>query len=224
MNASRMSVAVCLALGLFVTATAMADSHMKEKGMPESVDATMSPERFIEQVPSETLIGKRIVNTDKEKIGVVKSVLRDPSTEETKVIVSVGGFLGIGATKIAVPLTDVRTWGNHLSVQNVGTEKELMAMPEYAEGGYVQVPAREVLNIPRMGEVASRTGGGPGSFERLDSDGSGYLSREEAALEPAMKGRWDQLDTNSDDRIDTKEFSAFEEDTKSAPAPRGGRY
>ncbi len=50
---------------------------------------------------------------------------------------------------------------------------------------------------------------GPDAMRRLDEDGDGSISREEAAAEPTLAERWDEYDRNSDQVLDSDELSAL---------------
>lgn len=77
--------------------------------------------------PPSTIVGKDLVNTKGEKIGKVDKIDGD------QVVVSVGGFLGIGAHKAAVPWNSLTTMGNggNLKVETAMTEDELKRLPAY---------------------------------------------------------------------------------------------
>ncbi len=66
------------------------------------------------------------------------------------------------------------------------------------------------------GDGAER--GGP--MSRLDKDGSGTISRDEAP--PRMAGRFDQVDTNKDGVIDQNEMRAAHADRRGGPDQEAG--
>ena len=51
------------------------------------------------------------------------------------------------------------------------------------------------------------------AFEKLDVNKDGTISREEAANQQQLVESWKKYDTNTDDKIEYSEFSAFEEAT-----------
>lgn len=51
------------------------------------------------------------------------------------------------------------------------------------------------------------------TFRTLDNDANGTISAEEAAANPDLHARWQELDTDKNNQLDTAEFSAFEADT-----------
>lgn len=50
----------------------------------------------------------------------------------------------------------------------------------------------------------------PKTFDQMDSDGDGFISKSEAADRADIKQNWSQADTDRDNRLDAAEFSAFE--------------
>lgn len=54
------------------------------------------------------------------------------------------------------------------------------------------------------------TSDGPGTFERLDANGDGAISADEASIVPALAARFEQSDADHDGALDRTELSAFE--------------
>ncbi len=74
---------------------------------------------------SEKLLGKNVYGKDNEKIGAVEDIILDPqSGQATHIIVSSGGFLGIGEKKVALDY-DKATWNeadNRLQVSTLSRD------------------------------------------------------------------------------------------------------
>lgn len=47
-------------------------------------------------------------------------------------------------------------------------------------------------------------------FSQLDADSDGYVTQSEMRDNEELTNRWEQLDSNADQRLDPAEFSAFE--------------
>ncbi|MFN2308617.1 MAG: hypothetical protein ABR553_02620 [Gammaproteobacteria bacterium] len=47
-------------------------------------------------------------------------------------------------------------------------------------------------------------------FQNLDADANGYISEQEAAANPDLHARWQELDADKNNQLDVSEFSAFE--------------
>jgi hypothetical protein len=58
--------------------------------------------------------------------------------------------------------------------------------------------------------LTAQAAGNPATFESLDKNGDGSLSREEAAASPDLAEHWAEIDVNKDNTVTITEFSAFE--------------
>jgi sporulation protein YlmC with PRC-barrel domain len=83
------------------------------------------------------LMGKNVIGSDGEKLGTVEDVIVDPASGEAKqLVVSSGGFLGIGAKQIAVDFSQARVEMDddgddpQIKLQNV-TQANVEGMPEF---------------------------------------------------------------------------------------------
>lgn len=47
------------------------------------------------------------------------------------------------------------------------------------------------------------------TFEELDTDGNGYLSKQEVKASKDFKHKWQKADKNGDGKIDSNEFTTF---------------
>jgi sporulation protein YlmC with PRC-barrel domain len=91
------------------------------------------------------IIGASVKNTAKETVGEVEDIFVDQSGAPKTVVVSVGGFLGLGAKNVAVPwseLTFARD-GNDLVLMTNWTKDSLKTMPEYEPQRAAAPPVRQ---------------------------------------------------------------------------------
>lgn len=70
--------------------------------------------------------------------------------------------------------------------------------------GLFVLGASQVAAFPEEGEPATRAE--IPSFEELDRDGNGYISRSEAAVLPCLRDNFDDIDTRSDEGLDRSEY------------------
>jgi len=79
--------------------------------------------------PPASIVGKDVINTAGDKVGSVSKIDGD------QVIVSVGGFLGIGSHDVALAWNQLNLSGagEEQKVQTALSKDELKAMPEYKE-------------------------------------------------------------------------------------------
>ncbi len=96
-----------------------------------------SPRVLLQQQESQKisadLIGMAVFNPQGETVGKISQLVIEPDQKVSAVVLSVGGFLGIGAKPVAVPLQSVQfdnTGGKDLAVVNL-TREELSNAPEF---------------------------------------------------------------------------------------------
>jgi uncharacterized protein YrrD len=80
------------------------------------------------------LIGAKVHDTTKkETVGSIQDIYLDESGKVKVVIVSVGGFLGVGAKDVAVKWEDIKFGkdGRSLALTTDLTKDALKAMPDY---------------------------------------------------------------------------------------------
>lgn len=87
------------------------------------------------QLSMDALIGKTVRNTAGETVGEVEDVYVDTSGATKIVVVSVGGFLGMGAKSVGVPWGDLKLGrdDSDLTVSTNWTKDSLKAMPDYTD-------------------------------------------------------------------------------------------
>ena len=64
--------------------------------------------------------------------------------------------------------------------------------------------------------AATAMAGETDRFTKLDADGNGVISSEEAAADPNLSKDWNTADVNQDGQLERAEFSALEEKSKAA--------
>jgi hypothetical protein len=85
------------------------------------------------------LMGKNVVNDQKQKIGKIEDLIVMPSADAkgpvaSYAIIGVGGFLGMGRHDVAIPMEQLKIESNNLMLAGA-TKDALKAMPpfEYAK-------------------------------------------------------------------------------------------
>jgi sporulation protein YlmC with PRC-barrel domain len=84
-------------------------------------------------VSGNALIGAKVRNAAKETVGSIEDVYLDAKGGVDAVVVSVGGFLGVGNKHVAVKWSDLRVGrdGKDLVLTTDWTKDTLKAMPDY---------------------------------------------------------------------------------------------
>lgn len=122
-----------LAIALAVPAWAQSSSTTTTTTAPSTRVAPATPSASnSSQIDANKLIGRTVENTvDKKNIGKIDSVILDPSGKVQKVVVGVGGFLGIGKKDVAIDWNQIQVADNGRTVTMNADKDQLKAMPEY---------------------------------------------------------------------------------------------
>jgi len=103
---------------------------------PEGARETAPPARAGDPTTVPGLDGKDVVDVEGDRVGRVEGAVGDA------LIVAVGGFLGLGERKVAVPVDRLalsRT-GDDVKVVTNMTKDQLKALPDYREGAGSRAP------------------------------------------------------------------------------------
>jgi putative membrane protein len=87
------------------------------------------------QVKADDVIGAKVVNNKGDKIGKIEDLVIDKDKVQYAVV-SVGGFLGIGAKQVVVPIDQLKLGKDQAYLMSAETQDQLKQMPEYKEGQY----------------------------------------------------------------------------------------
>lgn len=87
------------------------------------------PGQEISAMGKEQIVGKELYGAENKRIGKIQDVVQTEQGDVDAVVLDVGGFLGIGAKQIAVPVYEVQTEGDRLVTDL--TQKEVEKLPEY---------------------------------------------------------------------------------------------
>jgi sporulation protein YlmC with PRC-barrel domain len=83
---------------------------------------------------STKLVGTNVYNSAGESIGEINDIVMDEAGNTKAVIVSVGGFLGMGTRYVAVPFSSMkvaRESNGTIKLTMESTKETLKAMPEF---------------------------------------------------------------------------------------------
>ena len=76
------------------------------------------------------VIGENVVNDANETVGKVDDIIVAPDGKAAFVILSVGGFLGVGSKYIALPYSSMKVMNGKLTMLGA-TKDALKALPEF---------------------------------------------------------------------------------------------
>lgn len=79
------------------------------------------------------IVGSKVYNETNENIGSVEDIVLRADGAMDEVVLSVGGFLGIGEKFVSVPFSDLKVTrdGSSLKIMSKGTKESLKALPDY---------------------------------------------------------------------------------------------
>ena len=141
---------------------AASSSSTGSSGAAKSAKADEKPAEKMnpEHMRASKWIGKDVHGADDKQVGDVKDLILDKEGKVQQVIVSVGGFLGIGEKHVALPLSEVKIGAD--DKLTIGKTKEQLteaARFEYAEDRSAARPGAGSSTAP-AGSPAARPGAG----------------------------------------------------------------
>ncbi|WP_372397196.1 PRC-barrel domain-containing protein [Azospirillum sp. HJ39] len=110
--------------------SSMSNSAMPDTATPGST--TSASPTGGQMASADELIGKNVYGRDNNKIGEVDDVILDGTGQAKQLVVSSGGFLGIGEKQVAIDYT-AANWdaqNNRLNLAGM-TREDIGAMPEF---------------------------------------------------------------------------------------------
>ncbi len=125
----------CGAIGAYAQTTPSQQSSPAPAAAP--ADRTVSTGDFNAKgdMASSALIGTKVRNANKESIGKIDDIYLDKDAKVTDVVISVGGFLGVGSKDVAVKWSDITVGqeDNSVVLTTSLTKEALMALPDYTK-------------------------------------------------------------------------------------------
>jgi hypothetical protein len=79
---------------------------------------------------SSKIVGSSVVNDANETVGTVDDLIITPTGQAPYVILSVGGFLGMGTKYVALPFTALKVVDNKVTLPG-GTKDALKGLPDF---------------------------------------------------------------------------------------------
>jgi PRC-barrel domain len=135
------------------------------------------------------LQGMGVVNSAGTQVGKVKQVAMEHGTGRLVAVVSVGGILGIGAQKVAVPLRTLTPGAKgELLAPQFASEDELKQQPAYIESHYTPINADEILSAgPQGSEFSAFEKKVPGGGPAMPGSGSSVAPKRGQGTEPGIQ-------------------------------------
>jgi sporulation protein YlmC with PRC-barrel domain len=109
--------------------------------------ATSSPSSPLGGMEADRIIGMDVVNAEGKEVGEIKDLVLDQQ-QVAHAVISVGGFLGIGAKDVAVPFEQLRIGQDNVTLMSDSSEAELKQMPEYKKDSYTRIERKAERSAP----------------------------------------------------------------------------
>jgi sporulation protein YlmC with PRC-barrel domain len=122
------------ALAAVLAATSVAQTTSPAPGASDRTAPATSPPAASKPEPAKVnaLVGRDVRNVTNETIGEVNNIVVDPDGKVQQVIVSVGGFLGVGSKHVALAWNQVRMDATGGAIMVDMTKEQLKSAPEVA--------------------------------------------------------------------------------------------
>jgi sporulation protein YlmC with PRC-barrel domain len=121
------------------------------------------------QMPATKLIGAAVYNSENAEIGTIKDLILEQDGHISAVVLSVGGFLGVGEKDITVPMSELTMGGSGRATLNM-TKDQLAQVPtfEYSRNTWRSGPVTGPAGSSATGASGSSTTGisGAGSGDK----------------------------------------------------------
>ncbi len=113
---------------LFVAAAVLAGANAI--ALPAFAAATS---QSADEFRTSQLVGTKVFNSAGDNIGNIEDIVLKPDGSLDAVVISVGGFLGIGDKYVAVPFDNLKISRDSAAIKIVteGTKESLKALPAY---------------------------------------------------------------------------------------------
>jgi sporulation protein YlmC with PRC-barrel domain len=102
---------------------------------PEPAKPTPPPPAPTAKVAASGILGRKVLGPDGKEIGRVVDVLVDAGSNPRAVVIDVGGFLGVGARRIAVNWSDLTfpPTGSDVDIKLDLTSEQISSAPAYTD-------------------------------------------------------------------------------------------
>jgi sporulation protein YlmC with PRC-barrel domain len=139
----------------------------------------------IKSMKASELIGEDVYSANDERIGEVDDVVVSKSGKQPMAVIGVGGFLGIGEKKAAVPVDQLKVQGDKIVASGL-TKESLKAQAEYKSAEYDKYDReRTVGEAMSSGTTGSGGATSSGSSGSRSTTGSGSSTSTPPASSPS---------------------------------------
>jgi len=122
-------------IGLVLSMAAIYSSHGQEAATPGAPPATQAAPTVTDgpSVKGATLIGMAVDGKDNKRLGRISNVVVDANGRIQYVVVSTGGFLGLGSRDVAFRWNELRMEGQRPAAEAHVAKPQLAELPQFVE-------------------------------------------------------------------------------------------
>ena len=124
-----MSKATMTAVFAAIVAAAAPGAFAQTSTMPATHTAVTNHIIQSDEIRASKMMGSTVYDVQNRDIGKVKDLVLNKDGKIDAVVLDVGTFLGMGGKYVAVPLTDIKTDNNRLTLDR--TKEQLQQMAAY---------------------------------------------------------------------------------------------
>jgi sporulation protein YlmC with PRC-barrel domain len=112
-----------------IVAAAAPGAYAQTRAVPETHAALTSHIIQSDEIRASQMIGSSVYDVQNRDIGKVKDLVLNKDGAVDVVVLDVGSFLGMGGKYVAIPISDIKTDNNRLTLDR--TKEQLQAMAPY---------------------------------------------------------------------------------------------
>jgi sporulation protein YlmC with PRC-barrel domain len=125
----NMSNATRTAIFAAIIAAAAPGAYAQTRAVPETHAALTSHIIQSDEIRASQMIGSSVYDVQNRDIGKVKDLVLNKDGAVDVVVLDVGSFLSMGGKYVAIPISDIKTDNNRLTLDR--TKEQLQAMAPY---------------------------------------------------------------------------------------------
>jgi hypothetical protein len=122
---------VITVVSMVVLGTVLTTGDLHAQGVPQSItQKRVDVVQLATGYRASKINGAAVYNRNKDKIGTIDDLIVSPTDRAPYVILSVGGFLGMGTRLVAVPFSSLQVVDKQFRLPDA-TRESLNALPEF---------------------------------------------------------------------------------------------
>jgi hypothetical protein len=122
---------ILISLAAAVLATGVNVEALRAQGTPQAItQQRVDVVQLATGYRASKINGSPVFNRDKDRLGTIDDIIVVPNNRDAYVILSVGGFLGMGTHLVAVPFSEIRIVDKQMQLPDANKDS-LNSLPEF---------------------------------------------------------------------------------------------